>query len=65
MLEANAVNKRSDETDRIQHDHLRAMIEAQNLKIETLEQRIEFSESLLEARAGNLIATRTGPRELT
>ena len=64
MLEANAVNKRSDEMDRIQHDHLRAMIEAQNLKIETLEQRIEFSESLLEARAGNLIATHRGPREL-
>lgn len=64
VLEANAVSKRSDEMDRIQHEHLRAMIDAQSLKIETLEQRIEFGESLLEARAENLIAARSGPREL-
>ena len=64
ILEANATSKRSDEMDRIQHEHLRAMIDAQSLKIETLEQRIEFSESLLEARTENLIAARRGPREL-
>lgn len=64
-MEANAANKRSDEIDRIQHEHLRAMIDAQNLKIETLEQRIEFSESLLEARASNLVAAERIPHELT
>jgi len=65
MLEANAANKRSEEIDRIQYEHIRAMLDAQNLKIATLEQRIEFSESLLEARAANLMAPRQGPRELT
>jgi hypothetical protein len=64
MLEANAENKRSDDLDRVQHEHLRAMIESQNMKIEMLEQRIEFSESLLEARAGNLIGAHKGPRHL-
>ncbi len=64
MLESNAANKRSDEMDRIQNEHLRAMIETQNSKIEALEQRVQFSESLLEARAANLLATHRGPREL-
>lgn len=64
ILEANAANKRSDEIDRIQHENLRAMLDAQNLKIEALEQRVQFSESLLEARAGSLIAASRGPREL-
>ncbi|MGD8496740.1 MAG: hypothetical protein PVF05_11150 [Gemmatimonadales bacterium] len=50
MLEANAANKRADESDRIQYDHVRALLEAQTLKIEALEQRLEFTESLLETR---------------
>ncbi len=65
MLEANAARKRSDELEKFQHERLRAILEAQNLKIEALEQRIEFSESLLEARAANLMAARRSPRELT
>ena len=65
MLEANAASKRSDEIDKFQHEHMRAILETQNLKIEALEQRIEFSESLLEARAANLVAARRAPRELT
>ena len=64
MLEANAENKRSDELDRVQHERLHAMIESQTVKIEMLEQRIEFSESLLEARNGNLIGAHQGPRQL-
>lgn len=65
MLEANAAGKRSDEMGRIQHDHLRALLEAQTLKIEALEQRVEFTESLLEARARNLLHDPRIPRELT
>lgn len=65
MLEANAAGRRSDEIDRIHQEHMRALLDAQNLKIEALEQRIEFTESLLEARATNLMAARRGRRELT
>ena len=65
MLEANAAGKRSDEMDRIQHEHLRALLDAQTLKIDALEQRIEFNESLLEARARNLMTEHRMPRELT
>ena len=65
ILEANAASKRSDELDRIQHDHLRALLDAQTLKIQALEQRIEFNESLLEARARNLMTEHRVPRELT
>lgn len=64
MLEANAVGKRSDEMDRIQHEQLRVLLDTQTLKIEALEQRIEFNESLLEARARNLM-TEHRMRELT
>lgn len=65
MLEANAAGKRSDEADRLQHDHLRALLDAQAMKIEALEQRIEFNESLLESRARNLMTEHRMPRELT
>lgn len=50
MLEAYAADRLESETDRIQYEHVRALLEAQNLKIETLEQRLEFTESLLESR---------------
>jgi hypothetical protein len=65
MLEANAAGKRSNEMDRIHHEHLRVLLDAQTLKIEALEQRIEFNESLLEARARNLMTEHRMPRELT
>lgn len=51
LLEANAERKRDSETDRIHYEHVRALLEAQNLKIEAMEQRLEFTESLLETRA--------------
>ena len=65
MLEANAAGKRSDEMEQIQHERLRALLDAQSLKIEALEQRIEFNESLLETRARNLMTEHRMPRELT
>lgn len=51
MLEAHAAGKREDETGRIHYEHVRALLEAQTLKIEALEQRLEFTESLLEDRS--------------
>lgn len=65
MLEANAAGKRSDEADRLQHEHLRALLDAQTLKIEALENRIEFTESLLDTRARSLMPEHRMPRELT
>lgn len=50
MLEAHVAGKREEETGRIHYEHVRALLEAQNLKIEALEQRLEFTESLLEER---------------
>lgn len=50
LLEANAANRRSSEEDRIHYEHVRALLEAQSLKIDALEQRLQFTESLLEAR---------------
>ena len=50
MLEANAASKRATEVDRMQYDHLRTLLEAQSLKMETLEQRLEFTEGLLDGR---------------
>jgi len=49
MLEAHAAGRLESETDRIQYEYMRALLEAQNLKIDALEQRLEFAESLLEA----------------
>ncbi len=43
------------------------MIDTQNLKLEQLEQKLSFTESLLEARTSAFLATRPGavPRELS
>lgn len=65
MLEANAAGRRGEETDRLHYEHVRALLEAQNLKLETLEQRLEFTESLLEARQNGYLHPRPAARELT
>jgi hypothetical protein len=64
VLEANALAKRQTETDRFQEERLTTMIETQNLKILQLEQRLEFTESLLETRYQALAGSRPR-RELT
>lgn len=58
MLEANAASRRDDQTDRMHYEHVRTLLEAQNLKIDALEQRLEFTESLLENRSDGGFAGR-------
>lgn len=50
VLEANAASKRQEADDRLQYEHLKMLLETQNLRLEQMEQRLEFTESLLEAR---------------
>ncbi len=50
IMEANALVKREATTDRQYYEHVKALLETQSLRIEQLEQRLEFTESLLEAR---------------
>lgn len=63
MLEASAANRRDSQTDRMQYEHVRTLLEAQNLKIDALEQRLEFTESLLESRPNDrFVRPRLGNR---
>ena len=64
VLEANALAKRQTEENRFQEEHLKTLIETQNLRILQLEQRIEFTESLLETRHQTFAGPRPR-RELT
>ena len=50
VMEANALAKREAADDRQHYEHIKALLETQNLKIQHLEQRLEFTESLLETR---------------
>lgn len=62
MLEAQAAGKRDTEAERVQYEHVRALLSAQNLKIEALEQRLEFTESMLENRVtGRFVGRELGP----
>lgn len=65
VMEANAVAKRQVTDDRLQHEHVKTLIETQNLKIAQLEQRLEFTESLLEARTAQHLVGGRPRRELT
>lgn len=64
VLEANALARRQSMEDRVQEERLKTLIETQNLKILQLEQRLEFTESLLETRYQTLAGARPR-RELT
>jgi len=50
IMEANALARRQGVDERLQYEHLKTLLETQSLRIEQLEQRLEFTESLLEAR---------------
>lgn len=56
LLEANAASKRATDGERLQYEHVRTLLEAQNLKIEALEQRLEFTEGLLDGRVPGRLA---------
>ena len=45
---------------------MRLMIDTQNLKLEQLEQKLSFTESLLESRTSAFLSARTGvgPRDI-
>jgi hypothetical protein len=62
-MEANALAKRDQSEDRVQYQHVKTLVETQNLKIEQLEQRLEFTESLLEARTSRYLSGGMQPRD--
>jgi uncharacterized membrane protein len=67
LMEASARAKGSTAEEQLQLEHMRLMIDTQNLKLEQLEQKLSFTESLLEARTSAFLSARTGagPREIS
>lgn len=65
VMEANALAKRQVVDDKLHHDYVKTLIETQNLKIQTLEQRLEFTESLLEARSSQYLGGGIAGKELS
>jgi hypothetical protein len=55
VMEANALAKKQVVDDQLHHEHVKVLLETQNLKIQQLEQRLEFTESLLEARPSQFL----------
>ena len=64
VMEANALARQQVVDDKLHHEHVKTLLETQNLKILQLEQRLEFTESLLEARAAQQLAGRPVRKEL-
>jgi len=50
VMEANALARQHGADEKLHQEHVKTLLETQNLKIAQLEQRLEFTESLLEAR---------------
>jgi uncharacterized membrane protein len=67
LMEASAKSRGTNADEQLQIEHLRLMIDTQNLKFEQLEQKLSFTESLLESRTSAWLAARPGvaPRELS
>ena len=67
LMEASAKSRGTNADEQLQIEHLRLMIDTQNLKLEQLEQKLSFTESLLESRTSAWLAARPGvaPRELS
>ena len=67
LMEASAKSRGRNADEQLQIEHLRLMIDTQNLKLEQLEQKLSFTESLLESRTSAFLAARPGvaPRELS
>lgn len=67
LMEASAKARGSNAEEQMQIEHMRLMIETQNLKLEQLEQKLSFTESLLESRTSAFLAARPGvaPREVS
>jgi uncharacterized membrane protein len=67
LMEASAKSKSANAEEQLQLEHMRLMIDTQNLKLEQLEQKLSFTESLLESRTSAFLAARSGagPREIS
>ena len=67
LMEASAKARGSNAEEQMQIEHMRLMIETQNLKLEQLEQKLSFTESLLESRTSAFLAAKPGvaPREMS
>jgi hypothetical protein len=65
VMEANALARQQVVDDKLHHEHVKTLLETQNLKIQQLEQRLEFTESLLEARPAQRRLGGPTPEELT
>jgi uncharacterized membrane protein len=67
LMEASAKSKSSNAEEQLQLEQMRLMIDTQNLKLEQLEQKLSFTESLLESRTSAFLAARSGvgPREIS
>jgi len=67
LIEASARAKGANAEEQARLEQLRLLLETQNLKIERLEQKVAFTESLLEARTAGLLSARPAgapPREM-
>ena len=64
VMEANALARQQVVDDKLHHDHVKTLLETQNLKIQQLEQRLEFTESLLEARSAHYLGGGKTRKEL-
>jgi len=67
LIEASAKARGASAEERLQIEHLRLMMDTQNLKLEQLEQKLQFTESILESRTSAFLAARpgVGPREMS
>jgi hypothetical protein len=65
VMEANALARQQVVDDKLHHEHVKTLLETQNLKIQQLEQRLEFTESLLEARPSHYLAGGAQRTEVT
>jgi len=65
VMEANALAKQQGVDDKLHHEHVKTLLETQNLKIQQMEQRLEFTESLLEARTAKHLGGGHARKELT
>lgn len=65
VMEANALARQQVVDDKLHHEHVKTLLETQNLKILQLEQRLEFAESLLEARTSQRLPGGPIRREIT
>ena len=65
VMEANALAKQQVVDDKLHHEHVKTLLETQSLKILQLEQRLEFTESLLEAGTAQRLVGGRARNELT